>query len=255
MVRSDVDGASMLRMKISGRTKRLLWVGCNSVAALVPLQAKLLHADDPESFTFKQLRSQHDQVLKEMDSEGEKGAPIDLDNPKAPLLLKKGWALAGEWAALYFDAHPAAAPKQQFTMFEGFAPSPKGVKSQFGDFLEYPTWSFAGRSTRIAHDVYVVQSVYWTINSTATFFVVARGEDGKFQALWNIKDVAEKHYPLGDELGRWAHLTRRAHYNGPLDVARIVALSPGADGHPRFLVDAYQSADGGTALAQLSVWQ
>jgi hypothetical protein len=140
-------------------------------------------------------------------------------------------------------------------IFEGFAPAPNGVKSKYGDFLEFHSYSFAGSAIRIAPSVYVIQSCYWMDNSTGNFLVVARGKNGNFQPLWNIKEVAERHYQERDEIGRWAHLTRRAYYNGPLDVKRIVPLSPATNGHPRFLVDAVQSADGGTALAQLSVWE
>src|SRR5208282_663772 len=91
--------------------------------------------------------------------------------------------------------------------------------------------------------------------ATGDFLVVARGKDGSFQPLWNIKDVAKQHYPQRDEIGRWAYHTRRAYYNGPLDVKRIIPVAPARSGHPRFIVDAVQNADGGTALGQLGVWQ
>jgi hypothetical protein len=40
-----------------------------------------------------------------------------------------------------------------------------------------------------------------------------------------------------------------------LAINKVLLLSPSVDGHPRFLVDAYQSAEGGTTLAQLSIWE
>ena len=36
---------------------------------------------------------------------------------------------------------------------------------------------------------------------------------------------------------------------------QVLRLSPAANGHARFLVDAYQGADGGEILAQLSIWE
>jgi len=129
------------------------------------------------------------------------------------------------------------------------------VKSKYGDFLEYHTYAFEGSVVRIAPAVYVAEARYWMGNATATFFILARGRDGRFQPLWNVKDQAEKHYARGDEIGRWAFLTRRAYYNGPLDVDKIIPLSRAANGDAPFLVDAYQSANGGTTLAQLSIWE
>jgi hypothetical protein len=130
-----------------------------------------------------------------------------------------------------------------------------GVKSQYGDFLEYPDYSFTGSAVQIGVAIYVVQAVYFMDSGTGTFMVVARNQAGRFQAIWNIKDLAEKHYAKRDEIGRWVHLVSRAYYNGPLVVNKILPISPATNGHARFLVNAYQSADGGTILAQLSIWE
>jgi hypothetical protein len=101
-------------------------------------------------------------------------------------------------------------------IFEDFAPRPRGVKSQYGDFLEYSESSVAGSAVRIAPSVYVVEASYGVDFRTGTFMVVARNQLGHFEALWNIKDLAEKHYAQQDEIGRWMHLVRRAYDNGPL---------------------------------------
>jgi hypothetical protein len=180
---------------------------------------------------------------------------MELDDPRVPGIVKKGWELAGAWAAAYIEAQPDASTRELERIFVDFAPKPRGVKSRHGDFLEYSEYSLTGSAVRIAPSVYVVEASYAVDFGTGAFMVVARGQDGHFGALWSIKDLAEKHYPQRDEIGRWMHLVRRAYYNGPLNVASIVPLPRAANGHARFLVDAYQAADGGTALAQLSIWE
>jgi len=207
------------------------------------------------TLALDRLRAQHQSVLDALNAKSAEGQVLDLDDSRVPALLKGGWELAGEWAAAFFENNPTPSKHELEHIFDGFAPAPHGVKSKYGDFLEYPEYNFSGSAVRIADGIYVVQATYFRDSSTGTFMVVARNRDGHFQALWNIKDIAEKHYAQEDEIGRWAHLVRRAYYNGPLNVDKILALSPSANGHARFLVDAYQSADGGTTLAQMSFWE
>jgi len=133
--------------------------------------------------------------------------------------------------------------------------SHRGSKSKYGDFLEYTGYSFLGSAVRVGPSTYVVEASYGVDFRTGTFMVVARNPDGRFENLWNIKDLADKHYAQRDEIGRWVHLVRRAYYNGPLVVEKVLRVFPTASGHTRFLVDAYQAADGGTTLAQLSIWE
>jgi len=161
----------------------------------------------------------------------------------------------GAWAAEYFETHHAPSPKDLERVFDGFAPDPHGVKSSDGNFLEYHDYNFSGSTVKIGPAIYVAQGCYWMDNSTCGFLVVARARNGHFQALWNIKDLAEKHFAQRDEIGRWVFLVRLAYYNGPLAIKEVLPLPPAANGHARFLVDAYQSAEGGTAPAQLSIWE
>lgn len=226
---------------------------CWIAACILSLLSLRSFADQANQ--VEHLKSEHQQVLDQLNTTGEKGGPLKLDDKKVPGLLKRGWTLAGQWAAAYLNNNPGPTPKQLKEMFVGFAPKPEGVKSQYGDFLEYHVYCFEGSVVRVAPTVYVAQARYWKDSSTGTFFVLARDGGGQFHASWSIKDIADDHYPEGDEIGRWAHLTRRAYYNGPLDVETILPLAKASNGHPRFLVDAYQSADGGTALAQLSAWE
>lgn len=246
--------ASIFRTKHFGqldRTSAVVWV---VFLFLCLFHQGAAHCAE-QQHGFDQLRSDHNKVLKEMNTSGKNGAPIELDDQRTPALLESGWMLAGQWAALYLNTHGSLTADQLKRVFVGFAPPPHGVKSKFGDFLEYDSYAFAGTVIRIAPSVYVVQSCYWKDFATGDFLIVTRGKDGSFQPLWNIKDVAKQHYPERDEIGRWVHLTRRAYYNGPLDVKRVIPLPVARNGHPRFIVDAVQNADGGTALAQLSVWE
>jgi hypothetical protein len=246
--------ASMFKTKhfaLPGRSSVAVW----TVLVLLWLVHHSVAHCAEQQHSFDQLRIDHDKVLNEMNASGKNGSPIELDDPRTPALLESGWMLAGQWASLYLNTHGSVTTDQLKRIFEGFAPPPHGVKSKFGDFLEYDSYAFAGTAIRIAPSVYVIQSCYWKDFATGDFLVVTRGKDGSFQPLWNIKDVAKQHYPERDEIGRWVHLTRRAYYNGPLDVKRIIPLPVARNGHPRFIVDAVQNADGGTALAQLSVWE
>ena len=201
------------------------------------------------------LKVEHQRVLDDLNAKADGGPPLELDDSRVPGILNKGWRLAGAWAAAYLDTHATPSTRSLERIFEGFAPAPDGVKSPYGNFLEYHSYSFTGRAVRIGPAIYVVEGNYGMDTSTGTFMVVARNPDGHFHALWNIKDLALRHYDQKDEIGRWAHLARRAYYNGPLDIREILTLSPATNGYARFLVDAYQAADGGTTLAQLSIWE
>ena len=178
-----------------------------------------------------------------------------MDDPRVPDLLRKGWDLTGLWVSTHLDAHGNPSSKDLADIFTGFAPKPRGVRSKYGDFLEYAEYWFGGSAVRIGKGVYVVQASYSRVNATSTFMVVTRNKSGRFEALWNIKDLARQHYAAKDEIGRWAHLVQRAYYNGPLVVSRIIPVRPAANGHSRFLVNAYQDAEGGTVLAQVSIWE
>jgi len=181
---------------------------------------------------------------------------MSLDDPRLPSLLKRGWSLAGQWAAEYLETHPEPSQTELDHIFDGFAPEPKPVKFEHG-YVEEPTeYSFSGKAISVGLHTYVVEAAYTGIDfPTGTFMVVARNKEGHFEALWNIKDLAEKHYAQRDEIGWWYHLVRRAYYNGPLEVADVIPLATSSAGHVRFMVNAVQGADGGTGLGQVSVWE
>lgn len=204
---------------------------------------------------LERIRIEHQHILGQLNAKDSNGNVLSLDDPRVPALLKKGWGLAGEWAALYLEDNPSPTKHELDHIFDGFAPSPRGVKSEFGNFVEYHDYNFNGTALRIGNSAYVAYANYFTDTSTGSFMVLARNQGGHFQVLWNIKDVAEKHYAQRDEIGRWMHLVSRSYYNGPLEVDKVLALPPTANGHARFLVLANQSADGGTILSQLSIWE
>jgi hypothetical protein len=205
---------------------------------------------------FERLKMQHKEVLDAMNAREKDGEAAPLDDPKMPSLLKKGWVLAGEWASAYFESHSQPSEQDLARLFDGFAQEPKGYKSKYGNFLEYRDYRFSGNAVQIGSDIYVVCASYFLgFPPTGTFLVVARNRNGHFQALWNIKDIAEEHYALKDEIGRWMHLTRAAYYNGPLEVSKIMLLPNAANGHVRFIVDACQSAHGSMVTKQLSIWE
>src|SRR5438105_106204 len=95
---------------------------------------------------LRDLRSEHQHVLDELNVKDPDGKVMELDDERVPGLLKKGWKLAGAWAAGYVEAHPTASRRELERIFEDFAPKPQAVKSQYGNFLEYSEYSFEGRA-------------------------------------------------------------------------------------------------------------
>jgi hypothetical protein len=88
---------------------------------------------------LEQLRAEHLRVLEQLNEKNASGNVMELDDPKIPDLVRKGWNLAGEWAAEYLETHPAPSARDLKPIFEDFAPKPQGVKSKHGDFLNTAT--------------------------------------------------------------------------------------------------------------------
>jgi hypothetical protein len=193
-----------------------------------------------------ELRIEHLRLLEALNTKDADGKPLELDDPQIPELVKKGWGLAGGYAAEYLEMNPRPTTRDLERIFAGFPASSAGAGAQY---------KFYGSAVQIGPSIYVVQASYGVDFLTGAFMVVARNHEGHFEALWNIKDLAARHYAQRDEIGRWLYLVRRAYDNGPLAVQKVLRLAPAANGHARFLVNAYQGADGGTILAQLSIWE
>jgi photosystem II stability/assembly factor-like uncharacterized protein len=89
---------------------------------------------------------------------------------------------------------------------------------------------------------------------TGTFFIVARTGRGKARVVWNIKDVAKRHYAKHDQLGYWVYVGRGVG-DGPLS-GTVHLLPPTKRGRQRFFVDATSNPIMGTTHAkQISIWE
>jgi hypothetical protein len=243
---------------MTGALPHYIRLGLAAVAFISLTLTVARAADPPRHETtprLEQLKGEHQHILDQLNEKDGRGNAMELDDPRIPALLRKGWDLAGAWAAEYLEIHPRPSRRGLKGIFEDFAPKPRGSKAKYGDYLEYNEHFFNGSAVRVGPSTYVVEASYGVDFRTSTFMVVARNGRSRFQALWNIKDLAEKHYAQRDEIGRWMHLVRRAYYNGPLVVEKVLRVFPAANGHARFLVDAYEAADGGTTFAQLSIWE
>src|SRR5262249_49758764 len=98
---------------------------------------------------LEQIRAEHRRILDQLNEKDAKGKVMELDEPRVPGLVRKGWDLAGVWAAEYLETHPKPSTRDLKRIFEGFAPKPRGVKSQYGNFLEYSDYSFEGSAVRV----------------------------------------------------------------------------------------------------------
>lgn len=197
----------------------------------------------------------HRSVLERMNLPSKDGKLPQLDDPRMKPLLTDGWKLAGEWVAAWLDVHPNPSTKELDDLFVDFTPPPP--HPEVYDPNQPELYAMEGSATRIATDVYVVTSVYetYTLPATATFFVIARGTDGRFRPKWSVKPLAEQHYRSKDEIGLWAYLGTCAYYCGSLIVDEVLPLPPTESGHLRFAVDASQATNGNTLMKQLSVWE
>jgi hypothetical protein len=205
---------------------------------------------------MSELIREHRLVLERMNAPDQKSNSLPLDNSWMPPLLTEGWRLAGEWAAAWLDLHSKASAKQLDNLFVDFTPPPPRPK--YYDENQPTLYAMEGSAVRVGPDLYVVTAVYGTkdIDGTSgTFLVLSRDSSGHFHPMWDIKPLAEKHYPLQDEIGLWAVLDSCAYHCGPLVVDKVLPLPPTGNGSPRFAIDAFQASNGGTMEAQFSVWE
>jgi hypothetical protein len=195
-------------------------------------------------------------VLERMNMLGPGGRLRQFDDAGMTPFLTQGWGLAGKWASAWLDLHPDPSARELENLFVDFTPPPHDPDVY--DPTLPDLYSMAGSATRIATDVYVVRADYeesQSANATSTFFVVSRDANGHFISKWSVKPLAERHYSLKDEIGRWAFLGACAYYCGPLVVQQVIPLPPAGKGQPRFAIDASQATNGNTLMKQLSVWR
>ncbi len=160
--------------------------------------------------------------------DGAAGLGVDLD---------RAWSAVAKWTAGYLDEHPDVTAEQLAKAVMELDPS--RLKATAVRLNDPPATTFA---------------IAANYPKSGFFFVVARASDGRFHAMWNIKDIARRHYASRDEIGYWA-LTKSGWGDGPA-TGRIGPLPQSASGHARFYVDAVAAAEaGGTFRKQFSVWE
>ena len=173
------------------------------------------------------------------------------DAPGLGVALDRSWSALADWTAGYLDAHPDVTAEQLAKAVVALDPPRRCADNDAHCFNEYPLSATAVRFECPPETSFVVAANY---PKSGTFFVVARANDGHFYAMWNIKDVARRHYAARDEIGYWAW-TGSGWGDGPA-TGRVGPLPRAASGKPRFYIDAVAAAEaGGTFRSQFSVWE
>lgn len=159
------------------------------------------------------------------------------------------WFLLGLWTAQELQDHPQAATpggvlsilQQLDTVLRGGLPDSDG-------------WSLDPSVAPVSRDGRAAFAVAVRWGRSGSFFVVGETVPLRYGLLWSVQDVAEEHFPLRDDVGRWAFRTPGVH-DGPLG-GSIRELPPSATGSPRFLVDAITHPMMGCDFpGEIGVWE
>jgi hypothetical protein len=179
----------------------------------------------------EEIKAEYETVLGQVPGQFEECC----DRPKARELLNRTWALVGAWISSYLNDHPGASGDELVVWGNKLTGSTSAVQVASGQRAAYV----------VAANVTVADV------PISTFFIVARNADGRFEVVWNVKDVAEK----GDQLGSWAELSQAFVFNGPL-TGTVHQLPPSRTGAARFYVDARANpASGSNTPKQISIWE
>jgi hypothetical protein len=147
-------------------------------------------------------------------------------------LISQLWSSIEGMCVKYLDAHPFASAKELSLQIEKFG---------LGASAIILTGSIG--------PAYVVAP---TSCSGGTFFIITRSDKG-YRVVWNLRNLASRHFDLGDDLGRWAYLINGFH-DGPL-AGEVVLLPSDRNGNPRFYIDAWTLPIMGLlSPAQISIW-
>lgn len=173
------------------------------------------------------------------------------ETPGRGVALDRAWSAVANWTAGFLGEHPDVTAEQLARAVVGLDPPRRCANNDRECLSEYHIGATAVRLNGPPATAFAVAATY---PKSGTFFVVARGQDGHFRAMWNIKDLALRHYQSRDEIGYWAW-TGSGWGDGP-PLGSVGSLPPSASGQARFYVGAVAAFDaGGTFRRQFSVWE
>ena len=210
------------------------------------------------------IRTEFADVMGQVPSEDDESC----DRPKARELLRRAWALTGEWVAAFLDKRPDASADQLVAQANTLSYQRRLSKSeiydeelamrgqQTSDVPAYRTTALETSAVRLRRGPAAAYAVAARTFGTGTFFIVARLPGGAFRDVWNVTDIAAERYKPGefDQIGYWAYLAHGIN-DGAL-IGDVHSLPATHTGLPRFYVDATTiPAMGCTYPKQLSVWE
>jgi hypothetical protein len=171
--------------------------------------------------------------------------------PGFGVALDGAWSAIANWSAGFLDERPDATAEQLAKAVERLDPPRRCAATDVRCSDDYQLNATAVLLNPAPETTFAVAANY---PGSGTFFVVARANDGHFRAVWNIKDIARRHFLSRDEIGYWAW-TGSGWGDGPA-TGRVGPLPRAASGHARFYVDAVAAAEaGGTFRSQFSAWE
>jgi hypothetical protein len=170
------------------------------VAVLAPLAASLLATRSGVVSSVDTLRAEYYRTRAPLVTQYPDFARAS-GTPGFGLALDRAWVAVANWAAAFLDEHPDATAEQLAKAVDGLDPVRRFAKTDKRSFSDYQLSASAVRLTGPAETTFAVAANYtWS----GTFFVIARANNGHFRAVWNIKDIAHRHYLSRDEIGYWA---------------------------------------------------
>jgi hypothetical protein len=209
-----------------------------------------LVAIETQMETFEDAKVQYQKVRAEIESKYVLKHGSDLSG--LTILLNRVWLITSEVAIVYLKDNPNPTPKGLVKEIESLDLPRECGEYDHKCFEEYHLDADVLCLQTGENAAYLVAVGYPRFG---TFYIVRRNQSGLFQLVWNIKDIAAKHYPLRDELGYWAYIGF-PYNDGPLKVLNMKLIPKLQNGNPRFLIDAWAARyAGGTGPSQLSIWE
>jgi hypothetical protein len=182
--------------------------------------------------------------------DGNAADPAGTDVPGYAAYVDQLWAVSQRVVERMLDDHPDLDASGLVRILREFASGSVSASSgaPVDDDFD-PSFS----ALRLVSGQDPVFAVAWNYGWSGTFFVVGKSH-GRFELLWDVKEIAEQNFPLRNEIGYWAFLTAGIH-DGPL-TGRLRDLPRSRGGSPRFLVDAITNPwMGEQCPGQVSIWE